>query len=214
MGMTEVVWVALNSPERRKMGSVGRPVAVTTITIRDGEGKILGPGVEGDIVVEGKNVGQGYLLAGGRVESFAPNGRFQTGDIGYLDEEGYLYVTGRKKNLIIRGGLNISPLHVNNVLSKHPCVHEAETIGVPDQIYGEEAICFVTLRPGCMATNEELLAYCVSQFPRQMLPKEVFILESMPRNARGKVDKSALFEIYSAKQRDLLAPTHKLQSLG
>jgi len=202
MGMTEVVWVALNSPEKRKIGSVGRPVAVTTVTIRDGEGKILGPGVEGDIVVGGKNVGQGYLLAGGKVESFAPNGLFQTGDIGYLDEEGYLYVTGRKKNLIIRGGLNISPLQVNNLLSQNPAVHEVETIGVPDSIYGEEAVCFVTLRPGCQATDEELMVYCLSQFPRQMCPKDVLVLRDIPKTARGKINKSELLAFYLSKSAE------------
>ncbi len=195
MGMTEAVWVALNSPEKRKIGSVGRPVDVTAITIRDENGNILRPGKEGDIVIQGKNVGQGYLLEGGAIEDFAPDGCFRTGDIGYLDEDGFLYVTGRRKNLIIRGGLNISPLQVNNVLLKHPCVHEAETIGVPDPLYGEEAICFVTLRPGGKATSEELMAYCAQEFPRQMRPKEIFILGKIPKTARGKINKPGLFKI-------------------
>ena len=205
MGMTEVVWVALNSPEKRKIGSVGRPVAGTVITIRDGKGNLLAPGMEGDVVVRGKNVGQGYLLEGGMVENYAPNGWFCTGDIGYLDEEGFLYITGRKKNLIIRGGLNISPLHVNNVLSQHPMIHEAETIGVPDPIYGEEAICFVTLRPGCRTTDAELMAYCMTQFPRQMLPKKILVLEKIPKTARGKTDKSELLTIYMATITDASA---------
>jgi len=196
MGITEAVLVALSSPEERKVGSVGRPVAVTTITIRDGKGNILGPGEEGDIVIQGKNVGQGYLLADGKVENYAPDGCFATGDIGHLDEDGFLYVTGRKKNLIIRGGINISPLHVNNILSRHPGVHEVETIGVPDPIYGEEAVSFVTLRPKCKATSEELMAYSLLQFPRQMLPREIFILKKIPKTARGKINKARLLEMY------------------
>ncbi len=201
MGTTEAVLVALSNTDKRKIGSVGRPVDVTTITIRDEEENILGPGVEGDIVIQGNNVGQGYLLDDGKVENYAPDGCFRTGDVGYLDEDGFLYVTGRKKNLIIRGGLNISPLHVNNILSKHPSVHEAETIGVPDPVYGEEAVAFVTLRPQCKVSSEELMAYCVLQFPRQMLPKEIFILNTIPKTARGKINKAELFAMYLIKKK-------------
>lgn len=192
MGMTEVVWIALNSPERRKTGSVGWPVDITRIRIENGEGNILDPRKEGEIIIQGKNVGQGYLLEGGEIENFAPGGRFHTGDIGYLDEEGFLFVTGRKKNLIIRGGINVSPLQVNGILLKHPSVHEAETIGVPDTIYGEEVVCIVTLKSGYEATKDQLMAHCECRLSNEMRPKEILIVENIPKTDRGKINKSEL----------------------
>lgn len=204
MGMTEGGLIASNSPENRKTGSVGYPPSHATVSIEDEEGNILGPGEEGEIVIQGKQVAQGYLMDGGKVENFAPDGRLKIGDMGFLDKDGWLFVTGRKKNLIIRGGINISPLQISGALLEHPSVEEVETLNVPDPIYGEEAVCLVKLKSMRKATTEELMAHCESKLSRQMLPKEILIVEEIPKTERGKVSKSKLIEMYLSRKRGSL----------
>jgi long-chain acyl-CoA synthetase len=144
-------------------------------------------------------VGQYYLLENGELEVFAPGGSMRTGDIGYLDEEGFLFVTGRKKNVIIRGGINVSPLQVDRVLLEHPRIDEAATVGIPDSIYGEEVVSLVVLKAGTRAENHELIAHCKTKLSREMVPKDILIVEEIPKSDRGKVVKQQLLDLYFSR---------------
>jgi len=199
MGMTEAGLIACSGPGDRKIGSPGRPADYADVTIVDEEGKVLGPGREGEIVCAGKHVGQYYLLENGEPEVFAPGGSLRTGDIGYLDEEGFLFVTGRKKNVIIRGGVNISPLQVDRVLLEHPDVAEAATVGIPDTIFGEEVVALVALKVGAASGKQELLEHCRAKLSKEMVPKNILIVDEIPKSDRGKVAKQQLLDLYFAQ---------------
>ena len=115
-----------------------------------------------------------------------------SGDLGVLDTDGYLTITGRTKDLIIRGGVNIAPLEIDGVLAEHGDVGEACTIGVPDKIYGEEVVSFVTPRPGTAPSAEAVLAHCRTKLPAAKMPKQVVFRDALPRNRRDKLDRGAL----------------------
>ena len=123
-----------------------------------------------------------------------PVGGVRTGDLGYLDEDGYLHVTGRAKDLIIRGGVNIAPLEIDSVILELVEIAETCTVGVPDSIYGEEVVSYVALKTGAHLTGEEILAHCAARLPDFKTPKEIVIRISLPRTARGKLDSNALAE--------------------
>ncbi|MGA2368322.1 MAG: hypothetical protein ABSF74_07130 [Dehalococcoidia bacterium] len=120
------------------------------------------------------------------------NGWLYTGDLGYLDEEGYLFLTGRKKDLIIRGGENVFPSDVENILYTSTKVMECAVIGVPDKVYAEEIKAFVVLRPGESATEQELIDFCKPQLPTFKQPKWIVFQDSLPKSAVGKILKKEL----------------------
>jgi acyl-CoA synthetase (AMP-forming)/AMP-acid ligase II len=122
----------------------------------------------------------------------ASRGRIRTGDIGYLDAEGFLYLTGRAKELIIRGGVNISPVEIDGVLMQHAEVAEAATVGVPDPVWGEEVVSFVVLRPGAVFAADDLARHCAAQLPAFKAPKRILLRETLPKSERGKLDRKAL----------------------
>jgi acyl-CoA synthetase (AMP-forming)/AMP-acid ligase II len=132
-----------------------------------------------------------YIADDGSIRTNA-KGRIQTGDLGYLDSDGYLYVTGRAKDLIIRGGANISPVEIDNVALKLPAVAEAATVGVPDPIYGEEVVLYVRSQPGVHLSEEMVLAHCRQYLPHAKMPKQILFRESLPKTERGKMDRKAL----------------------
>ena len=119
-------------------------------------------------------------------------GEFRTGDIGVVDAEGFVTVTGRVKDLIIRGGVKIAPLEIDAVVIEHPDVAEAAAIGVPDPIYGEEVACFVVPRAGAAPDEAGILAHCAARLPPFKTPKRLFFTASLPKNERGKVRRDAL----------------------
>ena len=116
----------------------------------------------------------------------------RTGDIGYLDADGFLHLTGREKDIIIRGGVNISPVEIDSVLMQRAEIAEAATVGVPDPVWGEEVVSFVVLRPGAPFMPDDLLCYCAAQLPAFKAPKQILLRVELPKNARGKLDRKAL----------------------
>jgi acyl-CoA synthetase (AMP-forming)/AMP-acid ligase II len=147
----------------------------------------------GEIEVGGRQRSYGYLEEGGMVAPHSDQ-RLKTGDVGFLDEEGFLHITGRMKDLIIRGGVNVAPIEIDNVLLEHPDVAEAATLGVPDPIYGEEVVCYVVPKPGKDVASESLLNHCRLKLPDFKVPKQILFLDFIPKNDRGKIDRNALVE--------------------
>ncbi len=194
-GMSEAGFMAGNSPRARRLGSVGRPMRHTTVRFVDAAGRECGPGEEGEMVVSGPKLATGYVASLGGMTPI-PQDAFPTGDMGYRDTEGFIYITGRKKDLIIRGGVNISPLEVTAALLQHPGVHEAATVGVPDEIYGEEVVSFVARKEGAHVTAESLLEHCRTRLAHFKMPKAVVFLEAIPKNDRGKLAKGELVKLW------------------
>jgi acyl-coenzyme A synthetase/AMP-(fatty) acid ligase len=193
-GMSEAGWMIGNPPDRRKMGSVGTPFKYTKIEILNAEGERCDVGEEGEIVVKGKSMGLGYLKADGTIDRFSDKG-FPTGDLGYKDSDGYIFITGRKKDVIIRGGINISPMEINDRLTEHPHVREAVTIGIPDKIYGEELASFVVSEKGQTISEEEILTYCKKKLPDFKIPKVIRFLDEIPKTKTGKFSKPNLLKL-------------------
>lgn len=175
-----------------KIGSVGKPLARTDIQLVDPNGEVVPLGEVGEICVRGPQVMKGYLYAPEETAQAIQGGWLYSGDLGKFDEEGYLYIVDRKKDMIIRGGENIYPIEVEEVLYQIPQVLEAAVVGVPHEVYGEVPKAFVVVKQGEQLTEEAVLAYCQTQLAKYKLPYEVDFLAQLPRNASGKVLKHTL----------------------
>ncbi|WP_248928029.1 class I adenylate-forming enzyme family protein [Paenibacillus hamazuiensis] len=200
-GLTEASWTCYLSPEEfavnnerssRLIRSAGREMMGYRVTVRDEEGRSLPPHETGEIVIEGGNVMQGYWNRPELTEAVLRNGLFYTGDLGQLDEEGYLYVVGRKKEVIRSGGSTVLPLEVEHVLLKHPAVLEAAVVGVPDREWGESVKAFVVLRPGHRPSYGELADHCRLHLAGFMKPKTIEAVDELPKSHYGKVLKHLL----------------------
>ena len=175
-----------------KIGSVGRPLARTEIKLVDTLGDEVPVGEVGEICVKGPQVMKGYLRNPEETAKAVQNGWLFTGDLGRFDEEGFLYIVDRKKDMIIRGGENIYPIEVEEVLYQIPQILEAAVVGIPHEIYGEVPKAFVVLKEGNFYSEEEILAYCKTQLAKYKVPFKVEFLDELPRNASGKVLKHTL----------------------
>ncbi|MGH6676773.1 MAG: class I adenylate-forming enzyme family protein, partial [Xanthobacteraceae bacterium] len=192
-GASEVSWIAAIPGERRRLGKVGRPFAYHDLAIVDAEGRRLHAGEIGYVELGGLgDHPYRYLGEDGEVKIHC-RGRFRTGDLGSLDAEGFLALSGREKELIIRGGAKISPVEIDSFLMQHADVIEAATVGVPDPIYGEEVVSYVVTRPGAPADAENLLRYCAA-LPAFKAPKRILLADALPKTERGKLDRKALTE--------------------
>jgi acyl-CoA synthetase (AMP-forming)/AMP-acid ligase II len=138
-------------------------------------------------------MGKGYLNKDGEIDIFPTSG-FRTGDLGYIDSEGYIFLTGRRKDLIIRGGINISPVEITDRILDHPCIEEAVTFGIPDEIYGEEIACFVVPKPNCNVKVSDIMTHCKNTLPPFKVPKILKLVKEIPRTQRGKVIRQALLK--------------------
>jgi len=188
-GLTEAApVVAVNPPFGvRKPGSIGLPLPGVQVKIIDERGRAVGPGIVGELCVRGDNVMKGYLNRPADTKGVIRNGWLFTGDLAHTDEDGYLYIAGRKKELIIVGGLNVYPGEVERVLVEHPAVLEAAAFGVPDATRGEAVWAAVVLRPDTTASEKELQALCRDKLASYKVPRGIDLREELPKNAIGKV---------------------------
>jgi long-chain acyl-CoA synthetase len=185
-GMTETCAPVFSNPlerSKRKYGSVGLPVG-NLADVRNGE-----------IVVKGDNVLREYYNNPEETrKAFTEDGWLRTGDLGHRDEEGYYFITGRLKELIIKGGENIAPREIDDALYKHPAVLEAAAVGIPDASYGQEILAAVVVKPGAAVTEAELRAFCERELGRYKTPKTFRFLEELPKGPSGKVQRLKLIQ--------------------
>jgi acyl-coenzyme A synthetase/AMP-(fatty) acid ligase len=199
-GCSEVGWIAAAPGEIRRLGTVGKPFAYHRLRVVDGGGQTLKAEEVGSLEVGAFDDTCYRALAQDGTIRVHSRGRLKTGDLGFLDSDGYLHLTGREKELIIRGGVNISPLEIDNLLMLRPEIGEAATVGVPHAIYGEEVVSYVVARPGVRIDRHELLRYCNKVLPPFKAPKEIIVSASLPKNERGKLDRKALTTQWSRER--------------
>src|SRR6266545_1763482 len=198
-GSSETGWIAAIPGEARRLGTVGRPFAYHDLAVVDAAGQRLPPGEIGEVEIGGfADHHYRYLGDDGRIH-INGHGRHRTGDLGMLGADGFLCLTGREKDLIIRGGVNISPLEIDSILMQRPELIEVATVGVPHTIYGEEVVSYVVARPGTAIDVVELLRYCGTALPAFKAPKEIVVSTALPKTERGKLDRRALAERWKAQ---------------
>ena len=179
----------------RKPGSVGFPIPGMAVKIVDDDGNEMPRGSDGEIICKGPIVTRGYLNKPKETAEAIKNGWLHTGDLGKFDEDGDLYITGRKKDLIIKGGENIDPGVAEGWLYKHPAVMECAVIAIPDKVYGEEVGAAIVLKPGQTITEEELLKYLKEHLHEFVAPKKIFIMQALPKTGLGKILKREIRRI-------------------
>jgi acyl-CoA synthetase (AMP-forming)/AMP-acid ligase II len=195
-GMTETTSgvVAISGADfAKRPASVGRALPTAEVAIMDGEGQIAGTGVEGEVVVRGPQVISGY--AGRGTDENFTDGWFRTGDIGTIDSDGFIYLRGRIKDIVIRGGENISCGEVESALSTHPDVIEAVALGAPHATLGEELVAIAHVRMGSAISAEDLRRYAAERLAAFKVPARITLIDSsLPRTASGKIVKRQLSE--------------------
>jgi long-chain acyl-CoA synthetase len=197
-GLTETSPLSHANPWRgqTKVGSVGVPVPDTDCRIVDAETgeRDVDQGQSGEILLKGPQLTAGYYNQPEETAKAIRDGWFYTGDIGYMDEEGYFHISDRKKDLIIAGGYNIYPAEVEAVLFEHPKVKEAAVIGVPDKRLGETVKAFIVLKDGEIATPEEIIEFCRERMAAYRVPRIVEFRDDLPKSIIGKVLRRELRE--------------------
>lgn len=188
-GLTEAAPVvsAHRLSGERRLGSVGQPIPGVEVSIRDDGERALPAGEVGEVCVRGENVMLGYYRMPEETARAIRHGWLRTGDMGRLDADGYLYIVERKKDLIIRGGFNIYPREVDEVLFAHPKVAEAAVVGAPDALMGEEVLAFVVLKTGAEATPEEIVDFCQQRLAKYKCPRQVRFVDALPKSPIGKI---------------------------
>src|SRR6266851_7987342 len=177
--------------ERRRPGSCGLPIG-NEMKVVDDDDREVPDGTLGEIVLRGENILKSYYKNPEATASAFRNGWFHTGDIGYRDADGFFYIVDRKSDMIIRGGENIYPREIDEVLYQHPAIAAAAAIGVQDPLYGEEVAAFIVLKPGTEATEEEIIAFCRVRLADYKCPKIVRFVEEIPKGPTGKLLKREL----------------------
>lgn len=193
-GLSEGTCVSTFNPKTglRKVGSVGIALHGQQVRIVDNSASPLEPGLIGEIAIKGSNVMQGYLGNPAASAEVIKDGWLLTGDLGYQDEDGYFHIVDRKKEMIIRGGENIYPKEIENILYTNPKVFEVAVIGVPDAVYGEQIMACIVLRAGNEATEQEIIDFCQQRLAKYKLPKYVRFLPEIPKNSVQKLSKKEL----------------------
>ena len=193
-GLSETSPVAsFNHPDReRKPGTIGQAIAGVEMRVQNDDGEPLPPDQIGEIAIRGHNVMKGYWRRPEDTAQAMAGGWFRTGDLARVDSEGYFSIVDRKKDMIIRGGLNVYPREVEEVLYEHRAVAEAAVIGVPDRMLGEEVAAVVKLKPGASADPGELREHVRSQLAAYKYPRHVWIVDELPHGGSGKILKRAI----------------------
>lgn len=192
-GMTEATFCTMNAPPGpRIVGSVGRPTWGIEVRVIDGEGREVSRGTDGEVCFRGHNVMMGYWRDPSATQEAMPDGWLRSGDIGHQDHDGRLWVTDRKKDLILVGGHNVYPSEVEAALCSHPDVAEVAVIGRPDELYGERVVAVVVAREDHRIDPASLTAWAAERVARFKVPREVVVVAAMPIGASGKVHKRSL----------------------
>jgi long-chain acyl-CoA synthetase len=188
-GMTETAALSCTNPIRGpvKVGSIGKPMKGVDMKIVNSAGSEPPIGQEGEIVIRTASMMKGYWKKPQETAEVLTDGWLHTGDVGYVDEDGYFFITDRKKDLIIKAGENIHPREIDEVICAHPKVCEAAAVGMSDAVYGEDIKAFVVLKPGETCPQDEIIDWCTARLKRFKSPKQVRFVESLPKNLIGKV---------------------------
>jgi acyl-CoA synthetase (AMP-forming)/AMP-acid ligase II/acyl carrier protein len=197
MGSTEAAGTFLSNPlppGERKSGSPGIPHGFE-VKVLDPNGREVSSGEKGEIFIRGPSVMKGYYKnPQATAEVVSPDGWLRTGDLGYRDKDGYFFIIGRVKEIIIKSGENIAPREIDEALARHPAVMEAAAVGVPDPYLGEDIVAYVVLKPGKRCSEQELLAFCEQQVGHFKTPTKIYFIEDLPKGPSGKVQRITLAE--------------------
>lgn len=199
-GMTETsptVFMLPREDIRRKTGSIGKPVMFCDFKIVNGQDQDVSPGVIGELLVKGQNVINEYWKNPNETVKSFKEGWLRTGDLARVDDEGFVYIAGRKKEMIISGGENIYPLEIEQILEKNPAIAEIAVIGVPDNKWGEVPLAILSLKNGFETSDGELMDYCLARLAKYKCPQRFEMINELPKNATGKIDKVSLKRKYS-----------------
>lgn len=180
-------------------GAIGKASPCVLIKIVDGEGHEVGVGETGEILVRAPATTSGYYKAPELSAGAFVDGLFRTGDLGHVDAQGFYYLTGRIKDIIIKGGANIAPAEVEEALLSHPHVVQASVIGVPDQKFGELAIAYFVAAQGSQPNQEQLAEHCRQKLAEFKVPSEFIAIAEMPLGNTGKIDKKVLLQMWKEK---------------
>jgi len=192
--------------DKRKIGSIGIPLPGNEMKIVDNDGNDVPPNTKGEIIVKGDNIMKEYFKNPEANAETLKGDWLYTGDIGYMDDDGFFYITDRKKDMIIRGGENIYPREIEEVLYSHPDVSLATVIGIRDKIYGELPKAFIVLKEGKSVSDEEIIEYCKKNLADFKVPKYVEIRDDLPKTPTGKIMKQPLREEEEAKTGKIFNP--------
>ncbi|KAK9463565.1 uncharacterized protein V1516DRAFT_694060 [Lipomyces oligophaga] len=189
-------------PGQRKAGSVGHAQGVVQVAILDADGKEVSRGQQGEISVRGGNVTKGYRSnPSANASSFTKEGFFRTGDQGIMDQDGYVFITGRIKELINRGGEKIAPVELDGIMLEHPAVSEAVAFAVPDELYGQEVHAAIVLKPGAKASEADLKQFLASRVAKFKVPKKIYFTDIMPKTATGKIQRKNVSEKFFVPEK-------------
>jgi len=187
-GMTEAAsLVTFNHIFRHKIGSIGMPGGIIEVKLVDENDKEVRQGEQGEIIIRGPNIMKGYFQQPEETAMALRNGWFHSGDVGVFDEEGYLFIVDRIKDIIITGGENVYPKEVEDTLHQHRAVNECGVVGLPDREYGEAVTAFVTLKPGVSADERTLIAFCKEKMAGYKVPKKIRFVADLPKTPQGKI---------------------------
>jgi fatty-acyl-CoA synthase len=178
----------------RKVGSAGKPLLHTEVKIVNEDGNEVDQGEVGEILIKGPNVTPGYWNNEEATEKSFVDGWLKTGDAAQMDDEGFIYIVDRQKDMYISGGENVYPAEVENVIYQLPEIAEAAIIGVPDKKWGETGKAYIVLKPDCNLSEEDIINHCLKNLAKFKIPASVDFIAALPRNATGKVLKRNLRE--------------------
>ena len=195
-GLSEATCVCSINPldNKRKVGSIGFPLPGQEIRIVDKNDEDMESGQVGEIIIKGENVMKGYYNDPEATKETLKNGWLHTGDLGYQDKNGYLFIEGRKKDMIIRGGENIYPREIEEVIAQHSQVKETAVVGIPDKIWGEEVAAFIVTQNGETIRESEIMSFCDDKLANYKCPRMVFFWDDLPKTLAGEILKSGILE--------------------